>query len=53
MNAARLLNLEGKARQVKAGSFADLIAVESDPRADVEQLQHVKFVLKEWESIQR
>ena len=47
INAARLLNLEGKAGVVKPGSFADLIAVESDPRASVEQLQHVRFVMKD------
>jgi imidazolonepropionase-like amidohydrolase len=56
--AARLLNLEGKAGVVKAGSFADLIAVDSDPRANIDQLQHVRFVLKdgniykdEWEPL--
>ncbi|MBV8550707.1 MAG: amidohydrolase family protein [Acidobacteriaceae bacterium] len=46
VNAADLLNLKGKAGVVKAGSFADLIAVESDPRVNVEQLQHVRFVMK-------
>jgi imidazolonepropionase-like amidohydrolase len=47
VNAARLLNLEGKAGAVKAGSFADIIAVDSDPRANVEQLRHVRFVMKD------
>ena len=46
VNAARPSNLEGKAGAVKAGSFADMIAVDSDPRANVEQLQHVRFVMK-------
>ena len=32
---------------MKTGSFADVIAVDSDPRADVEQLQHVRFVMKD------
>jgi imidazolonepropionase-like amidohydrolase len=45
--AARLLSLENKAGVVKAGSFADVIAVDSDPREHVEQLQHVRFVVKE------
>jgi imidazolonepropionase-like amidohydrolase len=47
VNAARLLNLEGKAGAVKTGSFADVIAVDSDPRANVELLQHVRFVMKD------
>jgi imidazolonepropionase-like amidohydrolase len=47
VNAARLLNLEGKVGTVGAGSFADIIALDSDPRANVEQLQHVRFVMKE------
>ena len=47
VEAARLLNLEGKAGVVKAGSFADMIAFDSDPRANVEQLQRVRFVLKD------
>lgn len=46
VNAASLLNLEGKAGTVKPGSFADIIAVASDPRANVEELQRVKFVVK-------
>ncbi len=47
INAASLLNLEGKAGVIKAGSFADVIAVGSDPRANVEELQHVKLVIKD------
>jgi imidazolonepropionase-like amidohydrolase len=47
VNAAELLNLSGKAGVIKPGSFADVIAVDSDPRANIEQLQHVRFVLKD------
>ncbi len=47
IEAARLLNLQGKAGVVKPGSFADIIAVDSDPRANIEQLQRVRFVLKD------
>jgi imidazolonepropionase-like amidohydrolase len=47
INAAEVLNLQGKAGVVRPGSFADMIAVDSDPRANVEQLQHVRFVLKD------
>ena len=46
VNAAELLNLQGKAGVVKPGSFADVIAMDADPRADVQQLQHVRFVMK-------
>ncbi len=47
VNAAQLLNLTGKAGVVSTGSFADLIAVDGDPRSNVELLQHVKFVMKD------
>ncbi len=47
VNAARLLNLEGKAGVVAPASFADIIAVGSDPRSNVEELQRVKFVMKD------
>jgi imidazolonepropionase-like amidohydrolase len=47
VNAARLLSLEGKAGTVKPGSFADIIAVDQDPRANVQQLEHVRFVCKD------
>lgn len=46
VNSAKLLNLDGKAGVVKAGSYADIIAVESDPRIRVEQLENVRFVMK-------
>lgn len=45
--AARLLNLQGRAGTVRAGSFADLIAVRSDPRSKIDELEHVRFVMKE------
>ena len=47
VNAAQLLSLPGKAGVVATGSFADIIAVDGDPRANVELLQHVKFVMKD------
>lgn len=46
-NAARLLSLEGKAGTVKVGAYGDLVAVDSDPREKIEQLEHVKFVMKD------
>jgi imidazolonepropionase-like amidohydrolase len=47
VNAADLLNLSGKVGVIAPGSFADVIAVGSDPRADVRVLQQVKFVMKD------
>jgi imidazolonepropionase-like amidohydrolase len=47
VNAAQLLSLPGKVGVVAPGSFADMIAVEGDPRTNVELLQHVKFVMKD------
>ena len=46
VEAAKLLNLEGKAGVIAAGASADLIAVQSDPRSNVEELQRVRFVMR-------
>jgi len=32
---------------IARGKFADLIAVDGDPVADIRQLEHVTFVMKE------
>ena len=45
-NAAKLMSLDGKAGTIKAGSYADIIAVADDPRTHVEQLENVKFLMK-------
>ena len=47
VNAAQLLSLAGKAGIVAPGSFADIIAVDGDPRSNVELLQRVRFVMKD------
>jgi imidazolonepropionase-like amidohydrolase len=51
INAAELLSWQDKVGAVESGKYADLIAVESDPLADIHVLQQVKFVMKGGEVI--
>jgi imidazolonepropionase-like amidohydrolase len=46
VNDADLLGWADKVGTVEAGKFADLIAVDGDPLADVTTLEKVKFVMK-------
>jgi imidazolonepropionase-like amidohydrolase len=46
INAAALLGMPGKIGVLAPGSYADLIAVSSDPLSDVKVLESVTFVLK-------
>jgi imidazolonepropionase-like amidohydrolase len=46
INGARLLGWDGKIGELKAGYYADIIAVPGDPLKDISVTQHVSFVMK-------
>jgi imidazolonepropionase-like amidohydrolase len=46
LNAADLMGWNDKVGSLDAGKWADIIAVQGDPLADVRILQHVPFVMK-------
>ncbi len=46
MVAAELLGWRDRVGAIEAGAFADLVAVEGDPLADVDLLTDVPFVMK-------
>jgi len=47
INAADLIGKPDQFGSIARGKFADLIAVDGDPIADIRQLEHVTFVMKE------
>jgi imidazolonepropionase-like amidohydrolase len=46
VNAADLMGWGDRVGAIESGKFADLIAVDGDPLADIRVLQNVKFVMK-------
>jgi imidazolonepropionase-like amidohydrolase len=46
VNAAELMSWQDEVGALEAGHYADLIAVDGDPLADITVLQRVKFVMK-------
>lgn len=53
LNAAEALNRTGDVGAIQAGRYGDLIAVSSDPMADISALEHVDFVMKGGEVMKR
>jgi imidazolonepropionase-like amidohydrolase len=51
--AAELLGKRGELGTIVPGAYADLVAVEGDPLADVSVLEHVSFVMKSGKVFQR
>jgi imidazolonepropionase-like amidohydrolase len=47
INAADLIGKPEQFGSLRVGKFADIIAVDGDPIADIRQLEHVTFVMKE------
>src|SRR6266436_7530480 len=47
INAATLIGKPEEFGSIRAGKFADLVAVDGDPIADIRQLEHVTFVMKQ------
>jgi imidazolonepropionase-like amidohydrolase len=47
VNAAQLMGWEDSVGTLEPGHYADVIAVEGDPLADITVLQHVRFVMKD------
>jgi imidazolonepropionase-like amidohydrolase len=46
VNAADLLGWPDRVGSIQAGRFADIVAVNGDPLADIKQLENVTFVMK-------
>ena len=46
INGAKLLGWDGQIGELKAGYYADVIAVPGNPLEDISVTQHVSFVMK-------
>jgi imidazolonepropionase-like amidohydrolase len=46
INGAKLLRWDGQIGELKAGYYADIIAVPGNPLDDISVVEHVRFVMK-------
>ena len=46
IDAAQLMGWQDRVGSIEVGKYADLVAVQGDPTADITQLEQVKFVMK-------
>jgi imidazolonepropionase-like amidohydrolase len=46
LRAAELIRMERQVGSIEPGKFADIVAVEGDPLADIDALSRVRFVMK-------
>ncbi len=46
VNAADFMHWSEKVGSIKAGKYADIIAVTNDPLKDVKSLEYIQFVMK-------
>jgi imidazolonepropionase-like amidohydrolase len=46
LNGAKVLNWDGQVGQLKAGYYADIVAVPGNPLTDITAVEHVSFVMK-------
>ena len=53
INGAKLLDWADSIGQLKPGFYADVIAVQGDPLADISSLKRIAFVMKDGEIIRR
>jgi len=53
INGAKLLGWQGQIGELKAGYYADIIAVPGNPLDDIATVEHVRFVMKNGEVVRQ
>jgi imidazolonepropionase-like amidohydrolase len=49
--AAELLGMDKQVGSIAVGMLADIVAVPGDPSQDIQQLEHVNFVMKDGKQV--